>query len=278
MYQQIEYRIEGSSAVVTLNRPVRLNALTAEALGELKDALTAAERDKDVTGVVVTGAGRGFCSGMDISTLLSTSSVDKSGLREETGKEADAPGDRSMGDDFSIGLSYLMTIRKPIIAAINGPCAGMGMSLALFCDLRIASDKAVFVTAFSRRGLVAEHGQSWLLPRVIGPSKALDLLWTSRRVEAPEAKAIGLVDELVTPEELIPYALNYINTLNDYTAPYSLMMMKRQVYRHLNMSLGAALVESDSLIRASIGRTDAQEGVASYLEKRKPKFARIDSL
>jgi enoyl-CoA hydratase/carnithine racemase len=274
--KSIDYCVKKSSALITLNRPSELNALTHDMLADFRAAVAAAERNAEVIGIIVTGAGRGFCAGMDISTLVSSSETDPTGPPPPSPDDKTIPGDTSMGNDFASGLAYLMTIRKPVIAAINGPCAGMGMSLALFCDLRFASLDAVFVTSFARRGLTVEHGQSWLLPRIVGPSRALDLLWSSRRVGAQEAQQIGLVDRTVAPDELLTHAQDYIETLRDYSAPHSLMMMKRQVYRHMNASLGQAMSESDALMRETLSRDDAKEGVTSYLEKRKPKFARLD--
>ena len=276
MYEFLGYQVGNNSAVITLNRPDRLNALTHSMLGELRHALRTAERNEDVTGIVITGAGRGFCSGMDVSTLVTASEAGNTDVPSLGQRDDLTPGDSSMGRDFVSGLAYLMTVRKPIIAAINGACAGLGMSLALFCDLRFASEGAFFVTSFARRGLIAEHGQSWLLPRLVGPSRALDLFWSSRRVDAQEAERIGLIDKIVGPADLIPHALAYISSLHNYSAPMSLMVMKRQVYRHMNMSLGEALSESDALMWESVRRSDAREGAESYLEKRKPNFARVD--
>lgn len=276
MYECLKYRIEQTSALITLNRPDQLNALTHQMLGELGHALAASESDRNVTAIIVTGTGRGFCAGMDISTLVTASETGDTNIPALGTRDAQTPGDASMGRDFASGLAYLMTVRKPIIAAINGACAGMGMSLALFCDLRFASETAFFTTSFASRGLVAEHGQSWILPRVIGPSRALDLLWSSRRVDAQEALRIGLVDRTLPPDELLTRALQYIAALNEYSAPASLMLMKRQVYRHMNMSLGEALSETEKLMRESLTRMDANEGAASFVEKRKPRFSRVD--
>jgi len=180
-----------------------------------------------------------------------------------------------MGEDFTSGFTYLMTIRKPVIAAVNGACAGLGMSIALLCDLRFCADSAKFVTSFSQRGLVAEHGQSWILPRVIGPSRALDLLWSSRRVLADEALQIGLVDRVYGADEVLSRAIEYVQQLADSAAPVSLQVMKRQIYRHMNMSLGDAMAESTQLMDESLLRDDFKEGVASFMEKRPPAFSKI---
>jgi enoyl-CoA hydratase/carnithine racemase len=191
-------------------------------------------------------------------------------------KNADVVGIVITGAEFGRGLTYLLTVRKPIIAAINGPCAGYGLSLAMFCDLRFTADGAIFTTAFSQRGLVAEHGQSWMLPRVIGPSRALDLFWSARRFDANEALALGVVNRVFPGDKLIVQTNAYIKELAEKCSPTSLMIMKQQVYRHLMMPLGASMKESDRLQAESVTRPDFGEGIASYTEKRAPNFARID--
>ena len=182
-----------------------------------------------------------------------------------------------MGDDYGSGFTYLMTIRKPVIAAVNGACAGLGLSIALLCDMRFATAGAKFVTSFSQRGLVAEHGQSWILPRIVGPSRALDLLWSSRRVLADEALSLGLVDRVCDDGASLKDALAYVEQLAASTAPVSLQVMKKQIYRHMNMSLGEAMAESNELMAASLVRDDFKEGVASFMEKRPPKFAPVST-
>jgi enoyl-CoA hydratase/carnithine racemase len=245
-------------------------------MDEFRHALYVAEKDDSVTAIVLTGAGKGFCAGMDMNALDTLSAT---GEQEGAGSAAAdfkvMPGNREMGDDFGSGFTYLMTIRKPVIAAVNGACAGLGLSIALLCDMRFAADSAKFVTSFSQRGLVAEHGQSWILPRVVGPSRALDLFWSSRRVMADEAKEIGMVDRVFPADQLMDKTLAYVTELASSAAPNSLMVMKQQVYRHLNMSLGDAMRETDILMDDSIVKDDFKEGVASFMEKRSPKFAKI---
>lgn len=275
MYDEITYTIDGPTAIITFNRPDALNAFTNNMLEEMKHALDAAERDGSIVGIVLTGAGRGFCAGMDMNALNSQASGgDLSAGVAPKDLSAD-PGDKSMGDNFRIAFTYMLSIRKPIIAAINGPCAGLGMSVALLCDLRFASENAKMITAFSQRGLVAEHGQSWILPRVVGPSRALDLLWSSRRVGPDEALQLGLVDRVFPTDQLLPETTAYIADLAAHASPTSLMMMKRQVYRHLNTNLEDAMRESTKLMNESLERDDFKEGVASFIERRPPNFAKI---
>jgi enoyl-CoA hydratase/carnithine racemase len=206
VYQQILYEVEDPIATVTLNRPDRLNAWTDRMGLEVKHALAQAEDDPRVVVIVLTGAGRGFCAGADLEGLKSLSQG--TSRSEEVGELAADPGDPEM-QGFHQPHTYLMSIRKPIIAAINGPCAGMAVPIALACDIRFASDRALFTTAFSRRGLVAEWGISWLLPRVVGTGHALDLIFTGRRIDAREAERIGIVNKTIPHEELVKFVQEY---------------------------------------------------------------------
>ncbi|MFP6808573.1 MAG: enoyl-CoA hydratase-related protein [Pseudomonadales bacterium] len=275
-YDEIKYDLDGPSAVITLNRPEALNALTNNMLEELKHALAAAEADTNVVGIILTGEGRGFCAGMDMNALdAQASGGDLSG--GVALKKLDAhPGDKDMGEDFQVTFAYIMSIRKPIIVALNGVCAGLGMSIVLLCDMRFASENGKFVTAFSQRGLVAEHGQSWILPRLIGPARALDLLWSSRKVGAEEAKELGMVERIFPADELLDQTKAYIQGLADSSAPVSMMLMKKQIYRHMNMSLGDSMRETNQMMAASLEQSDFTEGVKSFLEKRPPKFTKVD--
>ncbi len=275
MYDEIKYEVDGPSAVITLNRPETLNALTNNMMEELKHALAKAEEDESVVGIILTGEGRGFCSGMDMNALDATASGKNLSDGVERKKLTADPGDKSMGTDFEIAFTYIMSIRKPIIVAVNGACAGLGMSIALLCDMRFASENAKFITAFSQRGLVAEHGQSWILPRLIGPARALDLFWSSRRLTAEEAKDFGLVERIFPHDELLDRTKAYIQELADKCSPVSMMVMKQQVYRHMNMSLGEAMLETNKLMAESLGRSDFKEGVKSFMEKRSPEFNKI---
>jgi enoyl-CoA hydratase/carnithine racemase len=275
MYDEIKYEVDGPSAVITLNRPEALNALTNNMMEELKHALAAAESDDSVVGIILTGEGRGFSAGMDMNALDSQASGgDLNDGVEPKNLDAD-PGDKSMGPDFEVAFTYIMSIRKPIIVALNGVCAGLGMSIALLCDMRFASENGRFVTAFSQRGLVAEHGQSWILPRLIGPARALDILWSSRRLDAAEAMEMGLVQRIFPQDELMDQTKAYIQDLADRAAPVSMMVMKQQIYRHLNMSLGDAMKETNKLMAESLVKDDFAEGVKSFMEKRPPQFSKV---
>jgi len=274
LYQQILYEVEDPVATITLNRPAQLNAWTNRMAAEVKHAMAAAEADPRVVVIVLTGAGRGFCAGADLSQLRGITEGDRS-LEATPPELAADPGDAAIGDSFRGTYTYLMSIRKPVVAAVNGPCAGMAVPIACCADLRFASDAAVFTTAFSRRGLVAEWGLGWLLPRLVGPAHALDLLFSARKVGAAEAERIGLVNRVVPGAELAGQVRAWAEDVAANCSPASLRVMKSQVWRNLTDSLGDAERESVRLMLESFDRPDFREGVLSFLEKRPPRFARI---
>lgn len=239
---------------MTLNRPDRLNAWTYEMQERLHDLLEEAGGDPAIRVIVLTGSGPGFCAGADMDYL---GSIIKTGDFPRPSRQITLP----------------MTIPKPVIAAINGACVGMGIACALACDIRFAAAGARFGTAFARRGLVAEHGTSWLLPRVVGPSNAFDLLASGRMVGATEAHGMGLVDRVVPDSDLMSATLAYARELADLVAPAAVAVIKRQIYRHLQTSLDQAVHESNLLTEASLLRKEFHEGVASFVERRPPLFA-----
>ncbi len=276
MYEEILYEVDDPVATITLNRPEKLNALTDRTMQELRHALADAEAREEVVGIVLTGAGRGFCSGVDMGSLGAIQEAGEiSAMREETDISRADPGDSAMGPDFESGFTYLMKIRKPVIAAVNGPCAGLGFSISMFCDMRFASVDAVFTTAFAPRGLVAEHGMSWVLPRLIGPSRALDVLWTSRKISGSEALELGLVNRVVPGDRLLEEARGFVQGLAATSSPASLMHMKHMIYRHLMEPLGEAMRDTNGMQDVSVQGPDFKEGIASFLERRAPNFPRI---
>jgi enoyl-CoA hydratase/carnithine racemase len=292
MYEQILYDVSDPVATVTLNRPERLNAHTPKMGAEMRDAVNRASRDKRVVGIVVTGAGRGFCAGADMGVLSSLTSS-QAGSEETAGgeqatvgeSEAEAEssrlireqpvGDASWGPDLQGYYTYLMSVPKPIVAAINGPVAGMAVPLVLSCDLRFMASHAVLTTSFSQRGLIAEWGMAWMLPRLVGSATALDVLFSSRKVTGTECAAMGLVNKALPVDEVVPAAVAYIEELARTVSPTSLAVIKRQVYQQLHAGLGPAEIEARELMVESFGRPDFGEGVASFLEKRPPSFLRI---
>ena len=273
-YDTIQYAVDEPIATITLNRPDRLNALTGQMLAELQQAVAAAEADERAVAILLTGAGRGFCAGADMARLQATSQgKTRSSVAFEAGEK---PGDYDMlGEGYRQGHAYLLAVRKPIVAAVNGPCAGLGFVIAMLCDIRFASDRALFTTAFAQRGLVAEHGVSWILPRLIGPARALDILLTGRKFDGAEAERLGVVNRMVEHDRLLSYAREYLTAMAATAAPKSLQTMKHQVYKHLDAPFGDALQESMALMEYSLRDADFKEGVDSYLEKRAPRFARV---
>ncbi len=272
-YQDIIYQVDDPVAVITMNRPDALNAFTNRMLAEIKHALAAAEQDENVVGIVLTGAGRGFCPGMDMNALDNLSSGE--GGAEDLSALQASPGDPDLGDNFKVTFTYLQSIRKPVIAAINGACAGLGMAFALLTDLRIVERQAKFSTAFAQRGLIAEHGMSWTLPRLVGTGNALDLLWSARKFDGEEAHRLGLAERLVDTGEALSTATQYLQTLAAGSSPTSLQVMKAQIHRHMNMPLGEAMLETNDWMAQSLKREDFREGVRSFIEKRPPAFKRV---
>ncbi|HEX5225540.1 MAG TPA: enoyl-CoA hydratase [Solirubrobacteraceae bacterium] len=269
----VEQQIEDGVALLTLNRPDRLNAWTGEMENLYFDLLEACAADTDVRAIVVTGAGRGFCAGADMNDLQTLGGAGS----EENG--AAANGDAVAAAEERARerrpQSLPLGIPKPLIAAINGPCAGIGLVQALMCDIRFAARGAKFTTAFARRGLVAEHGISWMLPRLVGPARAMDLLLSARVLLAEEACELGLVNRALAPDELLDATLEYARDLARNCSPASMAAMKQQVYGDLERSLLDATARADELMLRSFAGGDFREGVSSFLERREPRFAAL---
>jgi enoyl-CoA hydratase/carnithine racemase len=250
-------------ATIRLNRPDKLNAFTYPMLAALRAAIDDAVRDPAVVGIVISGNGRGFCAGLDASVLGATAA--RGSAARGTPDPNEIPG----------LFTYLLAVPKPVVAAINGPTAGGGFVLAALCDVRFASRDAWLTTVFSKRGLVAEHGTTWILPRLLGAGRALELLWSSRRVDAEEAARIGLVEFLTEPADLVERAQAFVRDLAANASPASLADTKRLVYRHLGVGFPEALREADAVQWAAMDRPDAREGAQALLEKRPPRFPRL---
>jgi enoyl-CoA hydratase/carnithine racemase len=251
--------MRGAVLVLTLNRPEKLNAWGRTIETRYFDLLHEAEESPDVRAIVLTGAGRGFCVGADFDDLKAVAQSDTAAL------ERCRP------------MSYPMTIRKPLVAAINGPAAGLGLVQALYCDVRVASPSVKLTTAFARRGLIAEYGCAWLLAGLVGRGVALDLLLSARVLLGDEAYALGLVNRLAEPDAVLETALDYATDLAENCSPTSMSVIKRQVHRAMNGTFDMAVAEADAEMVESFSRPDAQEGVASYLERRQPAFAELAS-
>ena len=263
-WKEILYRVEDRVATITLNRPEKLNAWTAVMAAELRGALTTAEADEGVRAIILTGAGRGFCSGADMSRLAAAAA----GKSELGAPPAPTEGVEA---NFVQRLSYLLAIKKPILAAINGPVAGVGLVLTFYCDIRYMAAGAKLTTAFARRGLIAEHGIAWLLPRLIGPMNALDLLYTARSVEAEEAEKMGLV-RVLPADGFLQAVLARAADIANLSSPRSTAIIKKQVYEAMFQSLAQASAIANREQEICRATEDFREGVAHFLEKRKPNF------
>ena len=274
MFQQIIYEVDDPIATITLNRPEAMNAWTSTMSSELKVAVQMAEDDPAVVAIVITGAGRGFCAGADLDGLSDQAAAGPGATVRGDDAGTGPPSDSGTGD-FDGTYTFLLDTSKPIIAAINGPVAGMAVPMILCCDLRFMAESAVVVSAFSQRGLIAEWGMSWLLPRLVGTGAALDILFSSRRIDGREAERIGLVNRCLPDDELLPHSRRYVEDLAQHCSPTSMAVMKRQVYDQLHRGLGEAERESQRLMVESFARPDFAEGVGSFLEKRNPQFPRL---
>ena len=260
---------------ITLNRPDRLNAWTGTMQLELRDVVIAAGNNADVRCIVVTGAGRGFCAGADMNTLQG---IQEGEARAESASDTidksafpNAPGP-DITQQYAGRFSYMYACPKPIIAAINGPCAGIGLAFALYADLRFAAEGAKFTTAFAQRGLIAEHGMSWILPRLVGEPNALDILMTARVFLGPEAEEMGLVNKALPQDDLMGHVIDVATHLAKNVSPRSIAVMKRQVRSAYTQSFDEALAIADSEMKASFETFDFKEGVASFVERRPAAF------
>lgn len=265
------YEVVAGVATITFNRPDKLNALTPEILSDLFRRVAEAGADPAVRVIVLTGAGRGFCAGLDLS-IIGTGA----GGRVETDPGI-AP---QWGDDvgpelarfFAGGWNALITCRKPTIAAINGPAFGWGFILALHCDIRFASRSALFNATFARIGVPGEKGSAWLLSRLVGTARAADLLYTARRFDGVEAERLGIVNAVLDDEALLPYVRDYAANIASFSAPRSLAAMKAQLWTAIDDDYTTAFQYADREQDLATHTEDFREAFASYREKRLPNF------
>jgi len=271
-YEQILYEVKDRIATVTLNRPEKLNAWTAVMGREVRQAMDEAARDEAVRVIVLTGAGRGFCAGADMQLLSGIVGAGRLDPGDPPVEPRETIGREEIRPDFRGPYAYFPMVPKPIIAALNGATAGLGLVVALYCDLRIAADTAVLTTAFARRGLIAEHGVSWMLPRLVGLPHALDLLLSARTITAAEALAMGLVAQVRPATTLAEDVRRYARELADLVSPRSLRIIKRQLWEAQLQTLAEATTVADEEMRGSFTAEDFKEGVAHFVEKRAPRF------
>jgi enoyl-CoA hydratase/carnithine racemase len=243
--------------VLTFNRPTRLNAWTRELEERYFELLADAARDPQIRVIVVTGAGPGFCAGGDIDELQ----------------------DQATSDDCTRphrAMAFPLSVRKPLIAAINGACAGVGLVQALYCDVRFVARNAKLTTAFVRRGLPAEYGVAWLLPRLVGSGRANDLLLSGRVLTGEEAGQIGLVEFVTPPETALEHAVRYADEIATYCSPSAVAEIKRQLREGATVDFRTSYDRAEAALERASSRPDFAEGVASFIERREPRFPPLD--
>lgn len=265
----VRYEVADHVATVTLDRPHRMNAWTGRMHAEHRAALAWADADPDVRAVVVTGAGRAFCAGADATAL--SGHVGAGGYDPGTPDDMATPG-HGVRAEYDHAFAWHYGLRVPVIAAVNGPAAGVGLVLACYCDLRFAAAGAKLTTSAPRLGLPAEYGLSWVLPRLVGIGHAADLLLSSRVVRAEEAATMGLVNRVLPPEEVLPAALEYARTLATEVSPAAVRTAKAQLYADLHGDVGTAVARSEDLLDEMVAGVDFAEGVAAWQQRRPPRF------
>jgi enoyl-CoA hydratase/carnithine racemase len=273
-YQEILYEVSEGIATVTLFRPDKLNAWTARMGREVRQAMEAGDNDDEVRVIVLGGAGKGFCAGADMSLLAGVADGGgvAAGEAQALRHQAAAHLSERVPPDFQGTYSYFPSLSKPVIAAINGHAVGLGLVIALYCDLRFASTEAKLSTAFARRGLIAEFGTAWMLPRLIGLSNALDLLLSARTIGAAEALRMGLVNRVFPVDTFVEDVRAYARELATQVSPRSMAAIKQQVYRAMFQTLAEATVSAEQAMLDSLRSEDFKEGLAHFQEKRAPSF------
>ncbi|BCO35150.1 enoyl-CoA hydratase [Mycobacterium heckeshornense] len=263
----VRYELTDSGvAVLTLNRPERLNTWGGDIARPFYSSLQRADQDPAVRVLVVTGSGKAFCAGAQLGSM------------ETVGKSLEDTDERTLSELVGERQPhFLTTLRKPVIAAVNGSCVGIGFTLALMCDVRFAAAGAKFAASFARRGLIAEYGVSWILPRLTGWGVALDLLLSGRTFLAEEAAELGLVKEVVQPEALMARTLEYAEDIARHCSPASMAVIKRQAYGDATRDVDDATARAQALLHASLLRPDVIEGITSFFEKRAPNFPGLGS-
>ena len=278
-FEEILVSTNGGITKITLNRPDKLNAWTTVMGNEVKRAIEIAGQDKECRCVVVTGAGRGFCAGADMGNLKDISDGDNEKEMEVDMAIKPYRTDKNLGpeilENFEGRFAYMYNCPKPIIAMINGACAGIGLIFSLYADLRFTSNEAKFTTAFASRGLIAEHGIAWLLPRLVGEAKALDLLLSARIFKGVEAESLGLVNKSISAAELENFVKNYAKHMAERVSPRSMTIMKRQIRAGYSQTFSKSLEIADKEMFLSFEQDDFKEGVESFVENRAPKFKGI---
>jgi enoyl-CoA hydratase/carnithine racemase len=271
-YSQVKYHVEDRVATVTLDRPERLNAWTDVMGEEVHHCMKRAAEDDGVRVIILTGAGRGFCAGADMKNLQRLQSGGSAGSSSAAKEEIDLRISKDVPKCFGDRFTFCASVPKPVIAAINGPVAGIGLVVAMFCDFRFVSDAAKILTVFVKRGLVGEFGITWMLSRTIGVGNAAELLYSGRIVEADEALRLGLASKIFPQENFLDHVRDYAKNMAKISSPRSMRIMKTQIFNDLFISLEDSIRISKEEMVKSFDSEDFNEGVRHFLEKREPQF------
>ena len=268
-----EYEVDSQGvAIIWLKRPHRMNAWTGRLHTEYRHLLERANSDTAVRAIVVTGRGRGFCVGGDSEAL--SGHADRGGYDAGISADIAKPG-YGIDEHFDASFAYHFGLDKPVIAAMNGPAAGVGLALACFADLRFAVPDVKFTTAHGKLNLPAEYGLSWMLPKIVGLGRANDLLLTSRVFTSDEALTLGFVNQIFEPAELVAQTVAYAHQLIASVSPNSLRQTRWQIYKDLHRDVASAVIESERLIEDMAMEEDFKEGIAALVEKRPPDWPSI---
>ena len=268
-----EYEVDSQGvAIIWLNRPHRMNAWTGRLHTEYRHLLDQANSDRAVRAIVVTGRGKGFCVGGDSQAL--SGHVDRGGYDPGISADIAMPG-YGTDEHFDASFAYHFGLDKPVIAAMNGPAAGVGLALACFADLRFAVPAVKFTTAHGKLNLPAEYGLSWMLPKIVGLGRANDLLLTSRVFTSDEALSLGFVNQIFEPAELLDRTVEYAHQLISSVSPNSLRQTRWQIYRDLHRDVASAVIESERLIEDMAKEEDFKEGIAALVQKRPPDWPSV---
>lgn len=275
MNSETLYDIANGVATITLNRPDRLNAWTPTMADEVRQAVGSAGNNPEVRVIIITGAGRGFCAGADMSILVDTAKVGKGSaatILDPVDVAFGCARGPDISDEFQGRFTYMFECPKPIIAVINGPCVGIGLVLALHCDLRFVAEDATLCTTFASRGLIAEHGIAWILPRIIGETAAMDLLLSARKFKGAEAATLGMVNGAHSADSLMPHVRDLAEGMAKNLSPVSLSVIKRQVRLAQRQSFSQAVTLANQEMARSFQSEDFREGVSAFGENRSPNF------
>lgn len=268
-----EYEVDSQGvATIWLNRPHRMNAWTGRLHTEYRHLLDKANCDRAVRAIIVTGRGKGFCVGGDSQAL--SGHVDRGGYDPGISDDIAKPG-YGTDEHFDASFAYHFGLDKPVIAAMNGPAAGVGLALACFADFRFAVPGVKFTTAHGKLNLPAEYGLSWMLPKIVGLGRANDLLLTSRVFTSDEALSLGFVNQIFEPAELLDRTVEYAHQLISSVSPNSLRQTRWQIYRDLHRDVASAVIESERLIEDMAKEEDFREGIAALVQKRPPDWPSV---